>query len=205
MWPLNLRIVSVPLEDEIKDPTDYERKLDALLPHTLLYYPQQLLFSDDNFYKEFTGKVFLIIQVPKQYRYVPFFAKKESVKLKTNEVYIRKNTSTVTANNEDLEKMIQLRLLEQYDDLSSLSLDEHLNQLKLLYSKLSKTIEEDTEENFVLFHSEHGSRFGLLPLAALEDNPNYPQESYDEFLSKIITKKKKKIEVLLEVSSIDQS
>jgi len=194
--------VAIGIENDIKDPTDYEKKLDSFLPHNLQYYTQEITFNDDPIYKELSGKKFLILQIPKQYRFVPFLAKKESGILKSNEIYVRKNTSTSVVTNEELEHLLKMRIHAQYKDLSNLSLTEHINQLKTLYNNIAFLVEEN-EPEIVQFHSETGSYFAPLPIdLIMDENPHYPTESFDEFISKAIDEKKRKIEMILDINNL---
>lgn len=82
-----------------------------------------------------------------------------------------------------------------------LQLEEHLEQLKILYEKI--------EKNHVYYKnglSEGMSSF-FLSIAKMvvkgekvvEPNPLYPEESYEQFVSRMIVEKKKKIERVLDL------
>ncbi|KIL74381.1 helix-turn-helix domain-containing protein [Bacillus badius] len=180
------------VQEEIKDITDLQKKIGTLLPNNLDYSSQIIKFEDEDIYGDLKGKTFFIFYIPSQNRYVPFLAKKESEGLKKNEVYIRKNASNEVATNEDLEKMFKLRLIEQYEDLSNLDLEDHLEQLKVLYNNIN---ESEARSIF--------PRLSLTPLVETVKNKHYPKESYDEFVSNMIKKKKRKIEMVLEVNNIE--
>ena len=82
-----------------------------------------------------------------------------------------------------------------------LKLEEHLEQLKILYQKI--------EKNHVYYKNSifDGMSLSLMSLAnvvikgekVIEPNPLYPDESYEQFLSRMITDKKKKIERVLDL------
>lgn len=166
------------IKEELKDPTDFQRKLNGYLPSILNYNLQQIEYDENEIYGYFSGKTFFIIYIPEQNRFIPFIAKRGSDKLFTDKIYIRKNTSIETATNEDLEMIFKKRLIEQYEDLSNMSLNEHMEQLKILYSISANS--GDSIKN------EKSSR-----------------ENFGEFISRMIEKKKRKIEIVLEVSNVE--
>lgn len=166
------------LKEELKDPTDFQRKLNGYLPSMLIYHLQQIDYDENEMYGYFSGKTFFIIYIPEQNRFIPFIAKRGSDKLFTDKIYIRKNTSNETATNDDLEIIFRKRLIEQYEDLSNMSLNEHMEQLKILYRIAA--ISGDTNKN-----------------------SKSQKDDFSEFIARMIEKKKRKIEIVLEVSNIE--
>ncbi|WP_088044502.1 helix-turn-helix domain-containing protein [Bacillus sp. EAC] len=166
------------IKEELKDPTDFQRKLNGYLPSILNYNLQQIEYDENEIYGYFSGKTFFIIYIPEQNRFIPFIAKRGSDKLFTDKIYIRKNTSIETATNEDLEMIFKKRLIEQYEDLSNMSLNEHMEQLKILYS-----ISANSGDSI--------------------KNEKSSKENFGEFIARMIEKKKRKIEIVLEVSNIE--
>jgi Putative DNA-binding domain len=181
-------------DEEIKDPTDFHKKLSAYLSPNLLYHWQGISYKDDETYGDFSGKTFFVCHIPKQDRYIPFIAKKSSNDINNRVIYIRKNTSTDTADNEDLEKMFRNRIIEQYEDLTNIDLEEHLQQLKKLYDATYRRRGVSVLEHF----PEIGGS-----LLIKKDNKFYPKETYEEFIANMIDKKKRRIEIVLEVADFD--
>ena len=65
---------------------------------------------------------------------------KESTNLKKNRIYIRRGTSCEEATSEEITDIIKRRMNAEYPDSGkTLNLDEHLEQLKTLYSKINPT------------------------------------------------------------------
>ena len=79
-----------------------------------------------------------------------------------------------------------------------LDLQEHLSQLKTLYKniKSDKLIGENTSGIKTFFELLSGVS---LAKQNAKENPYYPKESYDEFISSMIDKKKQKIERVLDL------
>ena len=180
-------------KEKLQDTTDFEREVRGFLPNNLNFIHQVISLNEDDVYGELSGKTFFIISTPKQNRYIPFIAKKQGKEIDTNVIYIRSNSSNETATNEDLEKMIELRLLTQYDDLSNMSLQEHIDQLKLLYNSISPRYS-------TLFNPMQAAINNAFSYVA---NVNYPEESFDKFVARAIEKKKVRIEQVLEVDNIE--
>ncbi|MCB5937140.1 hypothetical protein LI162_12255 [Mediterraneibacter sp. 210702-DFI.3.120] len=82
-----------------------------------------------------------------------------------------------------------------------LQLEEHLKQLKILYEKI--------EKNHIYY--QNGISTGISSFLQsitqmvmkgekiVEPNPFYPDESYEQFVSRMIVEKKKKIERVLDL------
>ncbi|MDR4910666.1 MULTISPECIES: AlbA family DNA-binding domain-containing protein [Bacillus] len=173
------------------DITGFEKKLRNIIPDELKFFSQLLKYPDDDVYGILKGKAFIVIYIPKQLRYIPFLSKKESTGLKVNRIYVRRNTSVEEANSHEIEEMVKKRVHSTYHDLSSLTLDEHLEQLKCLYTNIGK-------------YNKSTAFTSLARSLAMQinysDNPHYPTESFDEFIATVIDKKKRRIEGILEVA-----
>ena len=74
-------------------------------------------------------------------------------------------------------------------------MDEHLEQLKILYSKISPTNEyyQGGIGNSLLKFAEAIKAFSDGEWIS-ENNPLYPEENYEEFIARMIDEKKRKIE-----------
>lgn len=192
--------VGLPKEEEKIDQTDLERKINNYLPDEIKYTMYPIKYEEKEEFQDFSGKIFYVLYIPKQNRYIPFLAKKQGEKLKTNIVYIRKNTSVEAASNNDLEAIFKLRLIEQYKDLSNMKLDEHISQLRILYGSLEKQISSGNSWSEAISVLQKS----LAPFSNTTiENPNYPEEDFEDFINKMIEKKKRKIEIVLEVTNID--
>lgn len=88
-----------------------------------------------------------------------------------------------------------------------MSLDQHLEQLKKLYSELPQKIRvlvrKGSQPNFVAALKVFGERIGALYGTPDEyeekDNPNYPDEGNEAFILRMIDAKKLKIEKVLDL------
>ena len=134
--------------------------------------------------------------------YIPFLSKKDSGSLKQNMIYVRRGTSCEIADEEEIQVILNRRMNYLHPlNGEPLKLEEHLEQLKILYEKI--------EKNHIYY--KNGLSDGMSSFLAsiakvitkgekvVEPNPLYPDESYEQFISRMIVEKKKKIERVLDL------
>ena len=154
-------------------------------------------------YKALEGKNFQMLVVEDTPEFLPFISHKESTDIKEAAIYIRRGTSDEMVNEQELKDILTRRNQHIFPVTGEpLNLQEHINQLKILYKNIEPVI--------VTFEmpSGKGEPFSILASAAMkiigcdkkeEKNSLYPNESYDEFISRMIDKKKQKIERVLDL------
>lgn len=185
----------------LKDHADISKDTSRYLSSDLKYDIYDFVFNSSE-YEALIGRSYQMMVIEDTPAYIPFLAKKESGVLKTNEIYIRRGTSCEAANQEEIRNIINRRINYAHPlDGEPLSLNEHLQQLKVLYEKIDKEI----------VHYDSGLFAGLSVMLSefakavstdkrtVTINPLYPDESYDEFVSRLIVEKKKKIERVLDL------
>lgn len=184
---------------EIRDKAVISNDIKNYISSDLKYEVYDFSYNTSE-YEALNGKNFQMLVVEDTPERIPFFAKRESGSLKQNMIYVRRGTSCEIANEEELVCMIDRRINHMYPNSGSpLKLGEHLSQLKTLYDG----IEPITKQR-------RGSINGSLSVIGnvlkgffnpYEEvlNPAYPEESYDDFVAKMIFEKKKKIERILDL------
>jgi len=166
----------VPVGASIEDKTDIQNRLTPFLPNTLEYEILDFSYSETE-YPTLKGKSFQVILVESQDKYLPYICKKTSGNhIKSNVVYIRKNTSSREATHDDFQDLINKRIETGYSSKPLLDLEEHLDQLKILYSMIPKSL----------------TSLGLLSLRSVltSVNPDAPKESFEAFIRRAIELKK---------------
>lgn len=153
-------------------------------------------------YLELEGRHFQMMVIDDIPEHIPFLSKKESTHLKTNEIYVRRGTSCEVANQEELRVIINRRINYVHPlNGEPLQLEEHLNQLKVLYKNISKEkvyYKNGFTDGVASFLTAFvGSITNGERIA--EPNPLYPDEEYEEFISRMIIEKKNKIERVLDL------
>lgn len=156
----------------------------------------------DSEYEQLKGKKFQLLVVEDTPEFLPFISRKESTNIKPSMIYIRRGTSDELVTEEELTHILKRRINYLYPESGrSLNLEEHLNQLKTLYNDIDPTVPKLVRPASI-FQSLSGLKKmteSLLGSYEYEDNPYYPEETYDEYISWLIDKKKKKIERVLDL------
>ena len=193
--------------DELKDAADVEKEIKKLVPRNLSYSVLNFIY-DDEIYGEYAGKKFQAIIIADAPEQLPFFSIGASDDIEKDCVYVRRGTSSEKASARDFETMIQRKLENVFKESNDLSLKEHLEQLQFLYDSIpqKKRVSVKKGNRFV------GAMEGLQALSErmteifgepdqYEEvpNENYPSEDYEQFLVRMIDKKKLKIEKILDL------
>lgn len=184
----------------IRDKADISNDIKNFISSDLKYEVYDFSYTTSE-YEALIGKHFQMLVVEDIPEHIPFLSKKESGSLKRNMIYVRRGTSCEIANEEELRNILNRRMNYLHPlNGEPLKLDEHLKQLKLLYEKIDK--------NNVYFKNglaeSLSSTIDFISSVTkgekvVEPNPLYPDESYEEFISRMIISKKKKIERVLDL------
>ena len=181
----------------IKDKAVISNDIKNYLSSDLKYEVYDFSYTTSE-YETLNGKHFQMLVVEDTPDHIPFLAKKESGSLKQNMIYIRRGTSCEIANQEELGALLKRRINFMHPlNGEPLGLDEHLNQLKELYEHIEKV-------KVYYKNPFSGALTGLVGSVwgqpqKTEPNPLYPDEEYEEFISRMITAKKNKIERILDL------
>lgn len=157
-------------------------------------------------YEALKGKQFQMLFVEDTPQFLPFISRKEGSNIKPATIYIRRGTSDEQVTEEELSHILERRMKHIFPVTGKpLVLEEHLEQLKILYNHIEPTISKIKNPEAIPFAQ------ALKTLAELargitggyeyetEKNPLYPEESYEQFIAALIDKKKKKIERVLDL------
>ena len=173
--------------DKIKDQSEILNGIKKFLPSSLLNSSKirDFLYEESE-YPKLKGKKFQVLLIPSDPEHLPYLSEADGKHIKSNRIYIRRGGETVEANHDELQKIINIRIETGYSSRRELSLEEHLNQLRILYNQLSRYI---------------SSSFLISKLLGLEiSNPNYPKEIFESFILKLIELKKKRIMMELDIN-----
>ena len=162
---------------------------------------------DSSEYAAVQNKKFQLLYVHNDPERLPFISQKGTTDLEKDVIYIRRGTKCEKATAQDIEGMIDLKIATIYKDASEISLDEHLQQLRKLYEQLPQKV------NVLVRKAEPSpliqslARLGTVAASfgfgkdeyEEQDNPNYPDESYEAFILRMIKAKKLKVEKVLDL------
>lgn len=159
-------------------------------------------------YEAMKDKKFQMLVVHDTPDRLPFFSLNETTGLEKDVIYVRRGTKCVKATAEEIERIIENKIKTIFKESSNLSLEQHLGHLKTLYGELPQKIKVLVRKGEL---SPGLAAFGRM-VANLSvgiydtpdeyeerDNPNYPEESYEAFVLRMIRAKKLKIEKVLDL------
>ena len=193
-----LEIVGI---ETLIDKSDCYNSFKKYLPGKLLSEIEILDFAyKDSEYGKLVGKNFQVILVSSNVKYIPYISCSSGESIKENVIYIRRGTSTEQANYEELQKIINKRIATDYSSKAELDLEEHLEQLKVLYSHIKQynvRIRSGLADIAVKAFAQSISN--IVGQQEKVPNPIFPKEGFEEFVAKLIEKKKKRIELELNV------
>ena len=193
--------------NELKDAADVEKEIKKFVPRNLSYNVLSFIY-DDEIYGEYAGKKFQAIIINDTPEQIPFFSIGESDGIEKDCVYVRRGTASEKASARDFEAIIQRKLESAFKESNALSLKEHLEQLQFLYDSIpqKKRILIKKGNQFVgmiegakVLSECMTEMFGQSDQYEEVNNENYPTEDYEQFLVRMIDKKKLKIEKVLDL------
>jgi len=175
--------------DKLRDKADVSNGLSKFFPSSLDYDILDFFFKNDSEYKDLIGKFFQVFLINSDQKKIPYQAKVDGEDVHANVIYIRRGTKSTQANSDELERLINTRIESGYSSRSVLELEEHLEQLKILYSKVPKFEYRYMFENTAT----------MIQTMSMKPNSLYPEESYEQFVADLIPRKKRRIEKVLEL------
>ena len=192
--------------DSLKDTADISNSISRLVSSSLDYEVFNFVFDSD-VYGKFENKKFQIMVIHDTPERLPFVSLGQSEKIEKDVIYVRRGTKSEKATSEEINRIIERKIATIYSENTDMSLDQHLEQLKKLYSELPQKIQvlvrKGTQPNFAAALKGCGERIGALYGTPDEyeekDNPNYPDEGYEAFILRMINAKKLKIEKVLDL------
>ncbi|MDP1624164.1 MAG: ATP-binding protein [bacterium] len=153
---------------------------------------------DASEYPKLVNKKFQVVIVPSDLKRLPYISMAEGDSIKNNAIYTRRGTSSVEVNYAELQKIINSRLETGYSSRTEIDLQAHIEHLKMLYGQIDKyhvRVTGGIYETLQVFAENVNVMMGTRERVP---NPNYPDENLEEFIVKMINKKKKRIEILLD-------
>lgn len=192
--------------EKIKDTADVSNETSKLISPSLDYEILDFIY-DSSIYAGYENKKFQIIVIHDTPERLPFISLGQTDKIEKDVIYVRRGTKSVKASSDEINRIIERKIATIYSDNTNISLDEHLIQLRKLYSELPQKIRilvrKGTQANFTAllksFGNIAGRMYGTPDEYEERDNPNYPDEDYEAFILRMINAKKLKIEKVLDL------
>lgn len=184
--------------EAIRDKTEALSALENFLPDTLLRQIEILDFSyEESEYPKLKDRSFQVLLVEDDPSHQPFVAVRDGASVSSNAIYTRRGASTVAANHEELQRVVSRRLETGYSSRRELDLKTHLEQLRVLYEQVSPHSMKSVIGEMMLQSS------GIHRLFTKRvPNSSYPEEDYETFVAGAIARKKRRIEMELDIEDI---
>lgn len=178
-----------PVGIELNDKTAFLRDLNAFLPNDKLNYEVLDFNFSETEYSKIIGKSFRVVIVEYDPKHIPFMSKKDGEGIKQKAVYIRHNASTDEADYTQLQGILNRRLETNFSSSRELSLREHFDELKEIYSLIKRG---EWVDSYDLYYDDiHEQDYQFVP------NSKYPKEDFDGFVARMIELKKSIIESIV--------
>ncbi|MFQ6880182.1 MAG: helix-turn-helix domain-containing protein [Oscillospiraceae bacterium] len=192
--------------EDLKDKADINNSILKYVPRSLDYEIFDFPYETSE-YEKVQNKKFQMIFVHDTPERLPFISLGETTGLEKDTIYVRRGTKSVKASSEEIEKILEAKIATIFKESSDMSLQEHLEQLKLLYNELPKKISVLVKkgepspifETLASLSNKMTIWAGTPDEYEERDNPNYPEESYEAFVLNMIKLKKQKIERVLDL------
>lgn len=184
--------------NEIKEKGEAYKSIRNYIPKKLNITIEDFDYTGEDYSKLKDKKYQVIFIIPKE-EDLPYVCEKDGEKLKSGAVYIRRGTETHQANYDELNNLITAKIKACDKDYSDLNLEEQIEQLKVLYKSIDKKVKSQNLSTKVLLSSVLSS-VNILGGSSYTNNPKYPVEDYDDFISLMIEEKKKHIKKTLDVN-----
>lgn len=177
----------------LKDPAKLKEGIKGIIPDSLEYLIKDFKYESSE-YKAMENKKFQILIIKDNPKSLPYVCCKDGNDIKDGEIYIRTGTESRRANNYQIEKVIDRKLNAcKIPKNKDISLEKHLKHLKILYSELTYTTDTGWISSLAKVLTGIGNN------KKTEKKELYPKEDYDDFILKVLNKKKKRIEEELDI------
>jgi len=160
------------------DKADIQKGIQKFIPPQLQYEVLNFSYRASE-YPKLVGKSFQILLVGNTPAYIPFVSRSDGDGIRANALYTRRGTSTEEANYEELQEMFNRRLETGYSSQGELDLDKHLAELRALFRQVPQYINPFEQ------------------ISVFPRNPNYPEESMETFVIRLIEAKKQIIQSIV--------
>jgi len=188
--------------EALMDKADIVNGIKKFLPNALLANVDIQDYSfEASEYPAIVGKKFQVVFVWDDPKHLPFVATGDGDGIRNNAIYVRRGTSTEEANYEELQRIINRRLDTSYSSQREIDLETHLEQLKFLFRQVDRYHIRITGGLAQYMQSAFSQLAAQIMGEQSErvPNPMYPEEDFEAFIVRMIERKKKRIEIELDV------
>ena len=184
--------------ENLKDAAELKKGIKKYIPDALKHHLKDFKYETSE-YDKLKNKKFQILIVEDEPKNLPYICCKDGSLIKDGDIYVRSGTESKKASNYQVEKIIEKKLIAcKVPKSKDMTLKQHLEQLNILYNELTYTvIETDALAGLSRALTTLAEKFAGKTI--IKKKENYPKESYDDFILKMLNKKKKRIEEELDL------
>lgn len=175
----------------LKDKARLQQKLERFLPERVLFNVFDFAYEDSE-YPQLVGKKFQVLLVEDTPSYIPFLSTSDGDGICKGDIYVRRGTQSIKANYEELQQIINRRIETTYTSSEEFALEEHLAELRVLYNQIPRYLEP-----FAHFSDSLRSGLGMM------ENPDYPDQTFTEFVKELIVVKRQIIRDILGAQAVE--
>lgn len=181
--------------EKLEDKSKSSSQIRRYIPDNLKFEIMDFDYSGEE-YSKLKDRKFQVLLVTKDDECLPYICTKAGDDTKEGTIYVRRGTGTYPANQTEIQKILDKKLKSMYSSISDLELQEHINQLKILYKNIEKPTSYFKAANILSGFSESMTKtVGASMIKGV--NEKYPKEGFEDFIVRLIEEKKHKIERVL--------
>lgn len=190
--------------ESFRDKADINNDIAKYISPNLDYEIFDFAYESSD-YALMENKKFQMVVVHDTPERLPFISLSETTGFEKDCIYVRRGTKCEKATSSEIEKILDAKISVLFKETSDLTLEEHLHQLKRLYDELPQKIKVLVRAGTSIkgiYSAFENLAVGLSSFKneyEEKDNPNYPEESYEAFILRMIKGKKLKIEKILDL------
>lgn len=177
--------------DSFIDKADIYKGVEKFIPSELEYEILDFHYKESE-YADIKGKKFQAVWIRPEEKHIPFVSKKQGEGIRLNTIYTRRGTQSVEVNQVELQNILNRRIESEYSTSAEIKLEEHLEELKILYAQVKPYFQKSLLEP-IMSDEDLNSIIEIFQ----EKNEKYPTENYEDFIIRMIDFKKSIIEKTL--------
>lgn len=189
--------------EALRDKAEVNNEIAKYIPSGLDYEIFDFSY-DSSEYEAVRNKKFQMVLIHDTPERLPFISMNATTDLEKDVIYVRRGTKCERASAAEIEKIISDKIDTIFKETTDLQLEEHLQQLKILYAELPQKIRVLVKKGepvpWIMTISQTLRAFsGGRDVYEEQDNPDFPEERYEAFIARMIERKKLKIEKVLDL------
>ena len=189
--------------EELKDKAVVNNEIAKYIPAGLDYEIFDFSY-DSSEYEAVRNKKFQMVLIHDTPDRLTFISMNATTDLEKDVIYVRRGTKCEKASATEIERIITDKINTIFKETTDLRLEEHLQQLKVLYAELPQKIRVLVKKGEPALWTTSISQtlramYGGRDVYEEQDNPDFPEERYESFIVRMIERKKLKIEKVLDL------